>query len=101
MIPKEVRCKYCGRPILFVVSEGKRIPIESRFTPFKKRTEDGSKAPALYTNEGMRIPCTVLPEERENEADGFAHRFHYCPAKPMPKRKKPLTRREKYRENIG
>jgi len=94
MIPRETKCRYCGRSILFVVDTrtGRRIPIEARFTPFKRRT-DGASAPVLYTNEGVRIPCIVLSEEREQEADGCAQQFHFCPAKPKPYRREPMNRK--------
>jgi len=93
MIPRETKCKYCGKSILWVMTaEGKRIPIESRFTPFKRRT-DGGAAPALWTNEGVRIPCVPLSEEREAEAEGYAHQFHFCPARPKPFRRAPMTRK--------
>ena len=98
MIPKEKRCKYCGARILWVTTpEGRNIPIESRFTPFKKRTSGGT-APVLWTADGTRIPCDPLPDERENEAEGYAHMGHVCPAGSRPGKKRPLTRREKYAE---
>ncbi len=97
-IPKETKCKYCGARILWITSpEGRKIPIESRFTPFKKRFGD-STAPCLWTADGCRIPGDPLPEEREAEADGFAHVGHICPAKPRIRKPRPMTRREKYRE---
>ena len=98
MIPKECKCKYCGARILWITSpEGRRIPIESRFTPYKKRFGDAT-APALWTADGTRIPCDPLTEDREDEAEGYAHMGHVCPAGYRPRKKKPLTRREKYRE---
>ena len=98
MIPRECKCKYCGARILWVTTpEGRRIPIESRFTPLKKRFGDAT-APALWTNEGVRIPCEPLPAERMDEADGFAHKAHICQAGARVRKKRPLTRREKFRE---
>lgn len=99
MIPRETKCKYCGARIYWIRTERGTIPIEAGWTPFKHRT-DGAMAPALYTNEGVKIPCVILPESREKEADGFAHIFHFCPRKPINHRPRPLTAREKYgREN--
>ena len=100
MIPKECKCKYCGARILWITSpEGRRIPIESRWTPYKDRRFDGSTtAPALWLPDGARIPCTPLPEDRADEAEGYAHMGHVCPAGYRPRKKRPLTRREMYRE---
>ena len=98
MIPKETRCKYCGARILWVTTpEGRRIPIESRFTPFRRRFGE-TTAPVLWTNEGVKIPGDPLPDERENEAEGYAHLGHVCPAGSRPGKRKPLTRRERFRE---
>lgn len=96
MIPRETKCKYCGARILWIRTERGPMPIEAGFTPFKKRT-DGGPAPALYTAEGVRIPCIILPESRAGEADGFAHIYHFCAKKPVNHRPRPLTAREKYR----
>lgn len=99
MIPRETRCKWCGARILFVtdLDTGRRVPVDSAFTPFQKRP-GSTTAPMLWTIEGATIPCEPLPEERSNEADGFAHRGHICPAWAKPKKKKPLTRAEKFKE---
>lgn len=96
-IPKESTCRYCGRRILRAWPEGKEIIIESRRIPYKRKQPDG-KAPWLWTAQGIRIYGDPLPEDREDEADGWGHMGHVCPARPMPKRRRPLTRREKYRE---
>ena len=99
-IPKESTCRYCGRRILWIRTERGMMPIESRLIPYKRR-HDGKIAPMLWTNKGESIPCDPLPEEREREADGFAHRYHFCPARPRPARKRPMTKREKYREDMA
>ena len=99
MIPRISKCRYCGKDIYWIVNEGRRLPIEAGWTPFKRRN-DGARSPALYTNEGVKILCVILPESRAKEADGFAHIYHFCAKKPVNHRPRPLTAREKYgREN--
>ena len=94
MIPKETKCKYCGKRIYFVPTERGLRPVEAGWTPFRR----GGTGQHLYTNEGLKIPCEILPESRADEAEGYAHIFHFCPRKPIYHRPKPLTAREKYRE---
>lgn len=99
MIPREAKCRWCGKRIYWIRTERGPMPIEAAWTPFKRRT-DGAAAPALYTNEGVRIPCVILPESRAGEADGFAHVYHFCAKKPVWHRPRPLTRREKFQEQF-
>ena len=56
---------------------------------------DAERLGALAT----RYVChyIILPEDRADEADGFAHMFHICPKKPSYHRPRPLTRREKFK----
>ena len=95
MIPRETKCKFCGKRIYFVATERGKIPVEAGWTPFRRRDGTGQ---ALYTNEGMKIPCEILPEERAGEAEGFAHIYHFCAKKPVYHRPRPMTRREKFKE---
>ena len=96
MIPKDKPCIYCKKRIMFVPTERGVIPVEAGWTPFKK--VDGQNLQALYTNDGFKIPCVILPEERADEAEGFAHIAHLCAKKPMPHRRQPLNRRSMLRE---
>lgn len=93
----ETVCIWCGARILWIPGAGgKQIPVEARFTPYR-RTERNNPD-VLFTGAGGRIPCEILPEDRDREATGFAHRYHACPKKPVFRKRKPLTRKEKYRE---
>ena len=87
---------YCGARILWIPGPGGRpIPIEAKFTPYRRTKGEGPNL--LYTSEGGKIACEVLPEERDREANGFAHMYHFCTKKPVRKLKRPLTRREQYK----
>ena len=98
MIPRDKPCIYCGKRIYFANTERGWIVLDAAFTPFKKAT--GQKANSLYTNEGIKIPCIILPEIQKDEADGFAHMAHICLKKPSGRRRKPLTIR-RLREESG
>ena len=97
MIPKDTECRYCGRRIIFIQTAKGRIPVEAWMTPYRRR--EGAKN-LLYTVQGGMISCEILPEDMVDEAEGFAHRYHYCPARPGRERQPSQRelRREEYRE---
>ena len=37
MIPKETKCKYCGRPVLFVPGPRGLLCVEASLTPYRFR----------------------------------------------------------------
>ena len=92
-----VPCRWCGRPIIWVNSGNGRIPVENELTPYKRPKKGGVNL--LYTSEGGRISCEILPDSREREAEGFAHRYHFCARRPVnykaPSERE--TAREKYK----
>ena len=91
------KCAWCGRPIIWIRGpDGKKMPIENGFTPYRRHDGRGW-CNKLYTGAGGVIECHILPEDRADEADGFAHMFHICPKKPSYHRPRPLTRREKFK----
>jgi hypothetical protein len=91
------KCTWCGAEILWIHGpEGKRLPIENGFTPYKRHSGEGW-CNRLYTSAGGVIPCMILPESRAEEADGYAHKVHLCAKKPIYHRPRPMTRREKYK----
>lgn len=100
MVPRETKCKYCGARILFVrdVRNGRILPVESGFVPFKWRRDGNAGAPGLFTGEGVFLPVDELPEEREAEAEGYAHRGHVCPAGARRPTKRPMSRAEQSRK---
>lgn len=89
-----VPCRWCGRPILWVNAPTGRIPVENELTPYKRRSD--GRGVVLYTAEGARIACDILPDERESERNGYAHRYHFCTKKPADY--KPMSKRERERE---
>ena len=96
-MPNCVPCRWCGRPIIWVNAPTGRIPVENELTPFKRRSSGGT---TMYTAEGARVSCEILPDSREREADGYAHRYHFCAKRPLnykPPSKRELER-EEYRE---
>lgn len=97
-IPKDTKCRYCGRRIFFVRDGERRIPCEAEFTPYKRRPADGT-APILWTAQGLKIYADPLPEERAVEADGWAHIGHVCPAGSRYRRQRPMSKREKWKES--
>ena len=93
-----VPCRWCGRPILWVDAPTGRIPVENELTPYKRRAD--GRGVTLYTAEGARIQCDILPDSRERERHGYAHRYHFCAKRPV-NYKAPSKRelaREEYRE---
>lgn len=96
-MPNCVPCRWCGRPIIWVNAPTGRIPVENELTPYKRRSSGGT---TMYTAEGARVNCEILPDSREREADGYAHRYHFCAKRPVnykPPSKRELER-EEYRE---
>ena len=73
-IPEEKRCRYCGKGIIFV--PGLNVPVESGLTPYTRHPADGQCNDVLYTSEGGRIDCRILPPERDDEVEGWAHAQH-------------------------
>ena len=100
MIPKDTRCRYCGKRILFVTDGEKRIPCDAGFTPYRKRERD-DRAPILYTAQGGKIYGDPLPAEKESEADGWAHIGHVCPAGSRYRRPRPMSKRDKWKEEMA
>ena len=100
MAPRETKCKWCGKPCYWIQINGRWKLIEAGWTPFKRRFGD-APAPVLYTSDGLRIKCIILPPTREAEADGFSHIPHICPENPVLKRRRPMTRRERYNEETA
>ena len=91
MIPKETRCRWCGKPILFAPGkDGRQIPIDSKLKPYSRTIPIGGYPTTLFTIEGGRITCVELPEEWEDQADGYAHRMHIC--RGMPRYGRPARR---------
>lgn len=76
MIPKEKSCKYCGARIIFV--PGVKGPVESGYTPYTRHPKDGGCSDVLWTAEGGRLNCRILPPERDLEIEGYAHKMHQC-----------------------
>lgn len=100
LIPRDTKCRYCGKRIFFVEDGGRRIPCDAGFTPYKRRGQDG-RAPVLYTAQGGKIYGDPLPAEKEIEADGWAHIGHVCPAGSRYRRPRPMSKREKWKEEMA
>jgi hypothetical protein len=49
----------------------------------------------LLTSEGGKINCKILPPERDDEIEGWAHRMHLCQSRTA---KREQTERERTRE---
>ena len=96
MIPKETRCKYCGERIMFVPVSRGQIPIDAEFTPYTRHPTEGACDDLLFTSEGGRLNCRILPAERDDEIEGYAHRIHACSA---PRTRREPTERERKRED--
>lgn len=97
-MPNPVPCRWCGRPILWVDTVSGRVPIENELTPYRRPKNGGLNL--LYTGEGGRISCEILPDSREKEAEGFAHRYHFCARRPANYKtpSKRETEREEYKD---
>jgi len=95
MTPRDVPCRWCGKRIIYVPGDRGSIPVDNALTPYKRRADN--RGTVLYDIRGNRICCDVLPESREREADGSAHRYHFCALRPVRERK--LSGRETRREN--
>ena len=96
-IPEEKRCRYCGAGIFFV--PGVKTPVESGWTGYTRHPEDGDCGDILFTSEGGRIFCRILPPEEDGKIEGWAHRLHLCRSRTT--RREPTDRekaREEYRE---
>lgn len=94
MIPKDVPCKFCGARI--IRTPGISTPIEAEWTGYTRHPADGKCNDVLFTSEGGRINCRILPPERDDEIEGWAHRPHLgCRGRNT--RREP-TEREKARE---
>ena len=100
MIPRETKCKWCGKPCYWIRRDDRWQLIEAGWVPCKRRF-DGAEAPALFTNEGLRIPCVILPPDREGEAELYLHMPHICPESPALKRNRPDNRWKKVREETA
>lgn len=85
MIPKETKCKYCGRPVMFVPGPRGTLCVEAALTPyrFRKAEEADRDMVTLYTNSGTPLPVV---ECEEDEMRGAAHKFHFCPGKKRLRR---------------
>ena len=57
MIPKETKCKYCGRPVLFVPGPRGLLCVEASLTPyrFRRAAESSDGMVTLYTNSGTPL----------------------------------------------
>ena len=86
MIPKEVKCRYCGRPVLFVPGPRGTLCGEAALTPYRfRRAEEADRdMVTLYTNSGRPLPVIDCVED---EMRGAAHKFHFCPNKKRGERK--------------
>jgi hypothetical protein len=58
-IPKEKRCLWCHEWIFF--PPGVSLPVESKFTGYTRHPEDGECNDVLFTSEGGKIRCRILP----------------------------------------
>ena len=87
MIPKETKCKYCARPVMFVPGPRGLLCVESALTPyrFRRAGESERDMTTLYTNNGMPLPVI---ECGEDEMCGAAHKFHFCPKKKRERKTK-------------
>lgn len=85
MIPKETKCKYCGRPVMFVPGPRGTLCVEAALTPYRfhKAEEADRDMVTLYTNSGTPLPVV---ECEEDEMRGAAHKFHFCPNKKRLRR---------------
>lgn len=88
-----VPCRWCGRPVIWVNGPSGRIPVENELTPYKRISHPTT---VLYSADGAQIPCEILPDSRERERDGYAHRYHFCALRPV--NTKPPSKRERDRE---
>ena len=95
MIPKDVPCKFCGAGIIWVPGyRDRKIPIEAGWTPYTRHPEEACNT-TLFTNEGGRIWCRVLPPEMDDQVEGYAHKMHVCQSRTT---KREPTERERARE---
>lgn len=87
MIPKETKCKFCGRPVLFVPGPRGLLCVEASLTPyrFRRAAESSDDMVTLYTNSGTPLPVI---ECEEDEMCGAAHKFHFCPNKKRERKTK-------------
>lgn len=87
-------CRYCGRRILFVPGPAGPFPVDAELTPFRTAVP-GEGHEVMFHASGGRyenaVPCT------DEEAEGYAHRFHFvkCSRKLPPRKndKRPGMRR--------
>lgn len=89
-IPKEDRCRYCGRRILWIPGAGGRFPVEAELTPYR-RARPGEAYMAMFGNTGARYERVV--ECTDAEADGFAHKFHFVGCGRPASQKRKIDRR--------
>ena len=74
MNPKEVRCRHCGKRILFVPAKGGgRLPIDAELSGYKRLPKDSRQGDMFYTNQGGVIRGTA----NEETPDGYAHKPHF------------------------
>lgn len=87
MIPKVIKCRYCGRPVMFVPGPRGLLCVEGELTPYRfRKAEDSSRDMiTLYTNNGTPLPVI---ECGEDEARGAAHKYHFCPNKQRERKEK-------------
>ena len=90
MIPKETKCRYCGMPVMFVPGPRGLLCVEARLRPYRfNRAGEQSRITTYYTNTGTPLPVIEMSDEEEKEETprGYAHRFHFCPAKTRTSKK--------------
>ena len=93
MAANDLPCKSCGARIQW--APGLTRPIESGWTGYTRHPADGECNDVLFTSEGGRIWCRILPPEMDDQVEGYAHKLHICPSKPV---KRETTERERQRE---
>lgn len=71
------------------------MPVEVKYTGYTRHPADGECNDVLFTSEGGRISCQILPPEEDDKIEGWAHRMHLCQSRTT---KREPTEREKARE---
>lgn len=73
--PKEAKCRYCGKRILWLNGPAGRFPVEAGLTPWRKAA-DGEPHQTMFTNMGGILRGCA--ETDDLHAEGYAHKFHFA-----------------------
>ena len=76
---KTVKCRICGRDIIWIRdSEKKPVAINASLRYYRKCETPREPTDRLYTAQGIQLRGRLLRDEDRHLAAGTAHTVHYC-----------------------